>query len=117
MQAILENLNRSVGVIGSAVMTNDGMLVTSAIAQGHDQDALAAIGSSLVISVQKSLKGCGDAGLKVMTVEGSRGKIVIVNAGSVFLLVITDSTIALGPTMLDIRSTVDKLQKVISLDG
>jgi len=67
--------------------------------------------------VQKSLKGCGDAQLELMTIEGSRGKIVMVNAGNVFLLVITDSTIALDPALLDMRSAVDKLQKVIRLDG
>jgi len=116
MKAILENLNRSVGVIGSAVMTNDGIVVTSAISDGLNQDTLAAIGSLLVISVQRALKRCDDTGLNFMTIEGSRGKIVMVNAGSVFLLVITDSSIALGPTMLDIRSTVDKLQKLISLN-
>jgi len=116
MKAILESLNRSVGVVGSAVMTNDGMVVASAISDGLDQDALAAIGSLLVISVQKALKGCGDSELNLMTIEGSRGKIVMVNAGTVFLLVITDSSIALGPSMLDIRSTVNKLQKLINLD-
>lgn len=117
MKTILENLNRSVGVMGSAVMTPDGMVAVSAISDQQDQDALAAIGSSLVLSAQKSLKGFGGSELKEMTVDGSRGKIVIVNAGSAFLLVITDSTIALDTTMLDIRSAVGKLHKVIRIDG
>lgn len=117
MKAILENLNRSVGVMGSAVITKDGMLVDSVLADALDPDALAAIGSSLVTSLQKSVSRCEDSTLEEMTVEASRGKIVIVNAGSVFLLVVTDSTIALGPTMLDISSAVDKLQKAIRLDA
>jgi len=117
MKTILENLNRSVGVIGSAVMTNDGMLVTSAMTEGLDQDALAAIGSSLLISAQESLTSYGNAGVNLMTVEASRGKIVIVNGGSFFLLVITDSTIALDTTMLDIRSALRKMQNVATLDG
>ena len=117
MKSILENLNRSVGVIGSAVMTNDGMVVTSAMTHAAKEEVLAAIGSSLVISAQKSLKSLHDAALQLMTIDGSRGKIVIVNAGSVFLLAITDSTIALDQTMLDIRAAVKKLHKVISLDA
>ena len=117
MKAILENLNRSVGVIGSAVMTDDGMLVTSAMTEGLDQDALAAIGSSLLISARRSLKSWGDAGLNLMTIEASRGKIVIVNGGSFFLLVVTDSSMDLNPTMLDIRSALGKMRKVTSLDG
>jgi len=117
MKPILENLNRSVGIIGSAVMTADGMLVTSAIADHHDEDALAAIGSSLVMSAQDSLEDFNRSELKLMTIEGSRGKILLVNAGSAYLLIITDSTIALDATMLDVKSAVRKLQKAISLDA
>ena len=123
MKSILENLNRSVGVIGSAVVTPDGMLVASAIADaserlggGHDQDALAAIASSLVLSAGRSLKRLG-AEMSVMTVDGSRGKIVLVNADSTFLLVITDSGISLDATMIDIRVAVERLQRRISLDA
>jgi len=117
MKAILENLNRSVGVIGSAVMTHDGMLVSSALSDRQDEETLAAIGSSLVTSTQKSLRGFAESELKLMTIDGSRGKIVLVNAGDAFLLIITDSAISLDATMLDIKSTVGKLQKVMSLDG
>jgi predicted regulator of Ras-like GTPase activity (Roadblock/LC7/MglB family) len=116
MQQILENLNRSVGVVGSAVMTHDGMLVTSALSDRQDEETLAAIGSSLVTSTQHSLKEL-DATLKLMTVDGSRGKIVLVSAGEAYLLVITDNTIALDATMLDIKSAVQRLRRRISLDN
>ena len=117
MQAILDNLNRSVGVVGSAVMTHDGMLVTSALSDRQDEETLAAIGSSLVTSTQRSLEDLGDATLKLMTVDGSRGKIVLVNAVEAYLIVITDNTIALDATMLDIKSAVQRLRRKISLDN
>ncbi len=124
MKTILENLNRSVGVIGSAVMTLDGMLVESAIAgpseglgsSANDREALAAIGSSLVLSTGRSLGRLG-AGVESMTIDGSRGRIMLVCAGSAFLLVITDSTITLDSSMLDIRSAVERLQRKISLNA
>ncbi|HUU44016.1 MAG TPA: roadblock/LC7 domain-containing protein [Planctomycetota bacterium] len=117
MKTVLEHLNRSVGVVGSAVMTHDGILVTSAIADRHDQDALTAIGSSLVQSTQRSLRNYDDSELLLMTIDGSRGRIVLVKAASAFLLIITDSTIALDATLLDIKSAVGKLQKLITLDA
>ncbi len=123
MKSILENLNRSVGVLGSAVVTPDGMLVASALTESserlgaaRDQDALAAIASSLVLSAGRSLKRLG-ADMSFMTVDGSRGKIVLVNADSTFLLVITDSGISLDATMIDIRVAVERLQRRISLDA
>jgi len=116
MKAILENLNHSVGVVGSAVMTHDGMLVTSAIGDRRDEDALTAIGSSLVHSARKSLRSFDASELKLMTIDGSRGRIVLVDAGKAFLLVITDAHVALDATLLDIRSTVGRLKKAISLD-
>ena len=125
MKSILENLNRSLGVTGSAVMTCDGMLVESAISGpserlgvgGYDQEALVAIGSSLVLSTGRALRPLDGAGLALMTVDGSRGKIVLVNAGRAFLLVVTDSTISLDSTMLDIRVAVERIERKISLDA
>jgi predicted regulator of Ras-like GTPase activity (Roadblock/LC7/MglB family) len=116
VKAILENLNRSVGIIGSAVITNDGMVASSAMSGRHDEETLAAVGSSLVISAQRSLKAFPLAVANMMTVDGSRGKIIIVNGGNFFLLVIADGAIALDAGMLDIRGTIEKLQKAISLD-
>ena len=117
MKSILENLNRSVGVVGSAVVTPDGMLVESAIADGRDQEALAAIASSLVQSIGRSLRNLSGAALGVMTIDGSRGKIVLVNAGRAFLLVITDSALALDTALLDVRVAVERVERKICLDA
>ena len=117
MKSILENLNRSVGVIGSAVMTPDGMLAASAISDARDQEALAAIGSSLVLSAARSLKTLGDAALDSLLVDGSRGKIMLVNTGSAYLVVITDAALSLDSTMLDVRSAVERIQRKINLDA
>ncbi len=116
MNSILENLNRSIGVIGSAVMTPDGMLAASAISDQRDQDALAAIGSSLVLSAARSLKLLGGTALDSLLVEGSRGRILLVNAGPAYLVVITDSSLSLDSAMLDVRGAVERIQRKINLD-
>jgi predicted regulator of Ras-like GTPase activity (Roadblock/LC7/MglB family) len=115
MKEILENLNRSVGCLGSAVMTGDGIVVSSAINGSGDSDTLAAVMSSLVIATQKSLKGLGDSVLQTMVINSSRGRITLVNAGRVYLLVITDAGIQPDATMLDIKSAIHRLNKMISL--
>ena len=93
MKSILENLNRSIGVIGSAVMTPDGMMAAAAISDAQDQDALAAIGSSLVLSAARSLKMMGGTALDSLLVEGS-----------------------LDSAMLDVRGAVERIQRKINLD-
>ncbi len=103
--------------MGSAVMTPDGMVIASDLSGGYDEDALAAIGSSLIGSARKSLKGAADSRLEMMTVDGSLGKIVIVSAMKMLLLVIIDNRLEIDSTMLDIRGAADKLRRMVTLDG
>jgi uncharacterized protein len=116
VKEILEQLNRSVGINGSAVITRDGIPVISVIPAQTDEDKMAAIGASLI---RAAVRGLGQlAGHEVQSVclEASRGDILLVNAGSVFLVVVIDPNINLDSTMLDIKSAASRLQRAVSLN-
>ncbi len=115
MKAILEQLNRSVGINGSAVITRDGIPVISVIPDQTDEEKMAAIAAALIRSVMNSL-GQLDQDVQVVRLEASRGRILVVNAGTVFLVVVTDPTINLDATMLDIKSAANRLRRAVSLE-
>lgn len=116
MKSILEKLNRSVGISGSAVITHDGIPVVSVIPDQTDEEKTAAIGASLIRSAVKSLGELGAQEVRSVCLEASRGRILLVNAGNVFLVVVTDPTINLDTTMLDIKSAANRLEKAASLE-
>ena len=116
MKDILTQLNRSVGINGSAVITRDGIPVTSMMPNGANADKMAAIGSSLILTVVKSLEALPEQEVQSLWIEASRGRILLVNAGPVFLLVVTDPKINLDTTMLDIKSAANRLERAVTLD-
>ncbi len=117
MKAILEKLNRSVGINGSAVITRDGIPVISVIPAQTDEDKMAAIGASLIRAVVRSLGQLAGQDVQSVWVEASRGRLLLVNAGSVFLVVVIDPSINLDSTLLDIKSAASRLKRAVTLDS
>jgi len=117
VKAILEKLNRSVGINGSAVITRDGIPVISVIPAQTDEDKMAAIGASLIRAVVRSLGQLAGQDVQSVWVEASRGRLLLVNAGSVFLVVVIDPSINLDSTLLDIKSAASRLKRAVTLDS
>ena len=116
MRHILAELTQKVGVRGAAVVTRDGMVVASALSRDMDEDALAAIGASLVLNTIKALANIEMDDVERVVVLGTRGKIILVDAHFAFLVVVTDHTIKLDVTMLDIAGAAYKLRKASRLE-
>ena len=116
MKRILAELTDKVGVRGAAVVTRDGMVAASALDGGTDEDALAAIGASLVLNTVKALMNVHMEDVERVVIVGTRGKIILVDAGFAFLIVVTDHTINLDVTMLDIAAATYRLRKASRLE-
>jgi len=116
VKRILAELVENVGVRGAAVVTRDGMLVASALTGELDDDGIAALGASLVLRTVKALDRLAIDGIERMIVLGSRGKIILVDIGSTFLIAVTDLGINLDLTMLDISGAAHKLRKASRLE-
>lgn len=116
MQRILTELTRQVGVRGAAAVTRDGMLIASALSAEVDEDTVAALGASLVLSTLRALGRLGMTEADRLLIIGSRGRIVLVDAGCAFLLVLTDVGINLDLTLLDITGAAYKLRKASRLE-
>ena len=56
MREILEELNQTAGIRGSMVMTHDGMVAASDLGLDLEEEVVAALASSLLIAVTKSLQ-------------------------------------------------------------
>lgn len=86
---ILNKLNRNEDILGSLVITQEGMVVMSALGAGHNPETFAAFCSSVGLTLSKSL-----INLKIETfhryiLSSEDYKLFIVNIGNLFLVVIT----------------------------
>lgn len=118
MREILEQLNKSVGINGSAVITRDGIPVISVMPSAQtNEDKIAAIGASLIRSAVRGLGQLAGEEVQSVWLEASRGRILLVNAGTVFLVVVIDPNINLDSTMLDVKSAANRLCRAVTLDS
>lgn len=116
MRRILSELTQNVGVRGAAVITPDGMVVASALTGELNDESVAALGASLVLRAVHALERVGVRGIDRTVIVASRGKIILIDAGLAYLVVVTDLGINLDLTMLDISGAAYKLRKASRLE-
>jgi predicted regulator of Ras-like GTPase activity (Roadblock/LC7/MglB family) len=117
MRQILTELNQEVGIKGSMVVTPDGIVAEAVLGPTQSRDLVAAIVSSTVISVKNALVKLGtdlpadQAGtFAKFILESSFGKMVFVDAGIAYLVVILDKGINLDVTMIAISAAAHRIK-------
>lgn len=110
MKKILEQLNQIAGIRGSMVMTQDGIMVAEALGPDLDDDVVAALASALLGALNKSLQRLDEEDLvQDLVLTASDGKMVFVNLGNAYLVVMAKQDMVLANTMVEIKSTAHKI--------
>ena len=104
MLEALQNLNASPGIKGSLIVAPDGLVITSCLGPGVDDETTAALTSDMVGGALQWLRTGDFPDLQQMVLNSSRGKIVVHAAGSCFLVVLTGQFINIDVTHLEIAS-------------
>jgi len=112
MDEILAELNSEVGVKGSAVMTQDGMLVKGALAPTVREEVLSALSSFLISTTRRALQECGIETFERFIITSTHGKLVLVDLGESFLVVMADQFINIDLTLIGIMSAAQRLRRV-----
>lgn len=115
MQEILDKLNRVRGVGGSLVLSNDGLVMVSALRQGQDEaDISAALGA--LLGAAQQLGAQLDLGSSRTTQTTSQaGGILLLPAGQAYLAILMDPTANLALLQLEARPFAERLAQRISL--
>jgi predicted regulator of Ras-like GTPase activity (Roadblock/LC7/MglB family) len=89
MESILNRLEKEAWVRGSIIVSNEGMVVVERLSRDLDRDAVAALAGDLVTEVSAGLKEAGHDPFKRIVLSATTGDLVVVDCGSVYLVVIT----------------------------
>ncbi|HCW44911.1 MAG: roadblock/LC7 domain-containing protein [Planctomycetia bacterium] len=115
MKQILQGLNEVPGVLGSMVMTEDGMVVCSALSSSFDGEVVAAFASNARLCIGKAAVQCGDGIPHEMVLEGEEGSLILLDIEDATLVVITHAGLELNTGMLEIRSLARKLRGILEI--
>jgi predicted regulator of Ras-like GTPase activity (Roadblock/LC7/MglB family) len=115
MLQVLESLNQEVGVKGSMVVTQDGMVVASRLGGGLVEDLVAAMASSTILSFKRAISAFGTGDFSTLLVTASYGKMVFVELGNAYLVVVLNRRINLDVTLIAILGAAHKLRNISRL--
>ena len=116
MKKQLVKLNSIPGVQGSMVITRDGIMVAAELGPDLQEDAVAAFSSTLMLTLNKSLDPLDvEIEPNEMVLTAKNGKLVFLDLGNAFLVVVTRPQLRLSSGLVEIRSVARKIRSICEL--
>ena len=115
MKDLLKNLNESVGVRGSLVVSRDGVVIAACLGEDLDEDAIAALASSILITLMRPADRTRLAEPSRFTLAAKHGRLIFEIMESLVLVVVTDKDIHLDITLLEITGLGRRLQRMTKI--
>lgn len=112
MLDVLDDLNSRPGILGSLVATPDGMVVAARLHGGFDPETAAALTSTLLAGAHEVGYQCGDQPVSRFVLVATRGKVIMIDLGNAYLVVLTDRHIDLNQGLIEIESSAQALRKM-----
>ena len=110
MKEILDQLNRDTGFRGSMIMLPDGIMVSAALGAGLEEDRLAAMVSAALTSARRGLAGAGlTGGLRTCVLRGTEGRLLFLDMGKAFLVVVAAADQEVDPQAAAIQSAIQRI--------
>ena len=115
MKDILHELNETISGRGSVVLSRDGLLIASDVRAGVDVERLSALGAAIVQEIGRSLREAGLDRFTQVEVAAEQGKVILVEAGPTYLLVLLGARLEIGPGSIEIRSAAHRIEREAEL--
>ena len=103
MQKALETINRTKGVLGSAVVGNDGILIAAETADPAMVDLVSALAATLADTGKRITEACGAGDLGQVLLEGETGKVLVLAVPLGWLVVLTSAQVNVGLVRVEMR--------------
>lgn len=110
MNSVLKKINRINGVKGSLLVNREGMIVLSEVTEGIEETGIAALASSIFVTIENALQRLTMGDLTRFSITGERGRIVLINIrGGLVLTIITRKDINMGLLKVELEKSAEEL--------
>jgi predicted regulator of Ras-like GTPase activity (Roadblock/LC7/MglB family) len=115
MNKILRKLqSESAGVEASALISEDGLMIASALPQGMEETRVAGMTATLLNLGSRGAAELNRGGVQEIIVRGDRGYAILISVGrGALLLALTDENAKLGLVFFDMREAISAVQTVL----
>lgn len=115
MQHIVTDLVETLNARAVLLVAKDGMIVACEVREGLDPHRVGALCAALVAEVTTALAGQGLEGFRQLEVAAERGKLIVVEAASTWLIVLVGARLEIGPESIELRSAAQRVVKESNL--
>ena len=109
MKDIIAQLNDTISARAALVMASDGLLIASDVREGIDLERMAALGAAILNEIVASLTHSELNGFDQIEIATEQGKVILVEAGPTYLLVLLGARLEIGPGSLEIQSAAQRI--------
>lgn len=110
MYTALSELNKTTGITGSMVVSEDGIVIAADLDENVEEEAVGALAASISSNIRKSLEKLNATPLKEVTVEAAYGKLFMYDVEDIGVLVVTtEPEINMGLIRLEMKNAASKL--------
>jgi len=111
VEAILEELNQAAGIKGSLIITKDGMLVAGRVGDDASVAMFSAVAGTAIVAARKAFDVIGLGAFDRFLIRSSRGRVIFLDVGPAFLVVVADAKVPLDVALVDVNRTAYRIHK------
>ena len=111
---ILQSLRKMGDVVGSAVISTEGLLIASDLGENLEGETFAAMSAAMQGAAETAVSELKQGNLKQIIVDADEGKIITISSGKKAILVIlAKPDINLGLALLELGRASGKISSVL----
>ena len=112
MKNILAKINQLPGVLGSALVAEDGIPIASDLAVAVRDEIVGAMVSTVGVSTMKSVGRLNQGKMQLVVVEAQNGKLFVAPTNKGFLGVLTDDDVNIGLIRIELSEAVNSVNRL-----
>lgn len=115
IKAVLERFNRTGGVTGSLICGHDGIIIESALSERFNSDELAALASSVSLSVAAACEEFGYLRYTRYQMVANKGTVIIANVGRGLFVAILERDAEPSTVNVNLFQAANEIKKMANL--
>ncbi len=112
-EALGSLMSSNSSIEGVALVTSDGLMISSKLPEGMDEDRISAMSAALLSLSERAVEELNKGIPEQVTIKGDKGYIILTSAGNESVLAVTTTPDAkLGLVYMDIKKAAKQLVSV-----
>ncbi len=113
LNKILQSLKKIGDIIGSSIISTEGLPIASDLGEDIDEDTFAAMSAAMQGAAETAVQELKQGELKQIIIDAEQGKMIAITVGKSILIILAKSDLNLGLALLELGKASGKISDVL----